>query len=233
MQLSNPKYKGYIAVDFHTHTEFSTDSLTTPKKLIETAKRKGLDRVVVTDHNAVEGAYKAKDIDPDTIIIGSEIETTEGEILAAFMIDPVPTGLPPDEAIYMLREQNAFISISHPFDSTRKGSWKIDALLNIVGLIDAVETFNARCFLPKFNWLAENFAAKHDLLGTHGSDAHAPFEIGRGSLILPPFKDSAGLKESLSQAVSPRLTLSPPWVHLTSRYATWIKKINTSRNPST
>jgi len=218
----------YLLVDFHTHTDFSTDSLTSPGKLIATARRKGIDRIVVTDHNEIEGAFRAKDIDPERIIIGSEIETTHGEILAAFMKEAVPSGLPPIEAISRLRDQNAFISISHPFDPTRKGGWRVDALEEIVHLIDAIETFNARCFLPRYNWIAEEFAKKHDLLGTHGSDAHAAFEIGRGSLLIPQFSDSNSLKCNLPQAVSPRLTLSSPFVHLTSRYATWVKKLRSS-----
>jgi len=228
MVKSEPAVLDYLLVDFHTHTEFSTDSLTSPSKLVAAAKRKGIDRVVVTDHNEIEGAFRAKEIDPEHIIIGSEIDTSEGEILAVFVTEAVPPGLPPMEVISRLRDQNAFISISHPFDPTRRGRWRVDALEKIVPLIDAVETFNARCFLPRYNWIAEKFAKKHGLLGTHGSDAHAAFEIGRGSLLLPHFSDSDSLKSSLTQAVSPRLTLSSPFVHLTSRYATWVKKMGRS-----
>lgn len=220
----------YLRVDFHTHTSHSPDSLTTPEKLIRTAIRKKIDRIVIADHNAIEGALIAKDLDPITVIVGSEIETTEGEILGFYMVKAIPPGLPPMEVIELLRGQNAFISISHPFDPTRKGSWKREALLEILPFIDAIETFNARCIWPVCNWKAAKFAREHHILGTHGSDAHAAFEVGRGSLLLPQFNDSQGLKTSLSQAVSPQLTLSPPWVHLTSRYATWIKSI---RNSST
>lgn len=229
MDFDGHQKLGYIRVDFHTHTEYSPDSLITPLKLIETAKRKGINKVAVTDHDEMIGAYYAKEIDPETVITGSEIQTTCGEILAFFMNESIPSGLPPKEVITRLREQNAFISVSHPFDSTRKGAWEKDDLLKIVHLIDAVETFNARCILPRFNWLAEKFASEYELLGTHGSDAHAAFEIGRGSLLLPPFTNSSELRQSLKQAVSPRLIQSLPWVHLTSRYATWIKKTRTNK----
>jgi predicted metal-dependent phosphoesterase TrpH len=183
-----------------------------------------MNRVVVTDHNRIEEAFKAKDLDPDFIIIGEEIETTEGEILAAYMTEEIPPGLPPLEVIKRLRAQNAFISISHPFDPNRKGGWNIKALRSILPHIDAIETFNARCLRPVYNNRAQAFASEHGLMGTHGSDAHAPFEIGRGSLILPNFHDSQSLRVSLKEAVSPRLKLSAPWVHLTSRYAAWRKR---------
>jgi predicted metal-dependent phosphoesterase TrpH len=226
MRNTEIKYSGFFRVDFHTHTIYSKDSLTTPKKLVQAAKRKGIDRVVVTDHNRIEGAIKARVLDPQTIIVGEEIETTEGEILAIFVREEIPPGLPPHDVIHQLREQEAFISISHPFDPMRKGSWNLDALVEIIPLIDAIETFNARCMRPVFNWRAEAFAKDHKLLGTHGSDAHTAFELGRGSLLLPHFDDTPSLKAALKEAISPRLTLSAPWIHFISRYAVWLKKIN-------
>jgi predicted metal-dependent phosphoesterase TrpH len=215
----------YIKVDFHTHTCYSTDSLTTPEKLIRTAKRKKIDRIVITDHNEVTGALLAKEIDSERVIVGSEIETTEGEILGIYMTEKIPSGLPPIEVIGQLRDQNALISVSHPFDPTRKGRWSKKGLLKIIHLIDAIETFNARCLWPGYNWAADKFAREHNVLGTHGSDAHAAFEIGRGSLLLPHFDDPLSLKNSLTRAVSPQLTISPPWVRFTSRYASWVKKL--------
>jgi len=214
----------YLRVDFHTHTISSPDSLLKPDNLVKTARRKGLDRVVITDHNKIESAFKAKEIDPELIIVGEEIETDGGEILAVYMTEEIPAGLSPSEVILRLKEQHAFISISHPFDPYRKGGWRIEALLEILPELDAIETFNARCLKPIFNWRAEVFAKKHNLPGTHGSDAHTAFELGRGSLLLPHFEDAASLRTSIKQAISPKLILSSPLVHFTSRYASWVKK---------
>lgn len=213
----------FLLTDFHTHTCYSHDSLTTPAKLIETARRKGIDRVAVTDHNTIEGALIAADMDPELVIVGEEILTTEGEILALYVKDEIQPGLPPMDVIQRLREQKAFISISHPFDPSRKGSWRVEALLEIAPYIDAIETFNARVLFPWYNWRCDRFAQEQGLLSTHGSDAHAAFEIGRGSLWVPFFEDSASLKANLSNSISPRLIFSLPWVHLTSRYAVWVK----------
>jgi len=223
MKTPDPDSGGYLLTDFHTHTLYSPDCLTKLGKLIDTARRKGIDRVVVTDHNTLQGGLEAATLAPEVIIPGEEIETTEGEILAIYMFEEIEPGLPPFEVIQRLRAQNAFISISHPFDPTRKGGWGVEALLEIIPYIDAIETFNARCLLPWYNWRAERFAKEHGLLPTHGSDAHTAFELGRGALWVPYFEDAASLKESLPKAISPRLTLSPPWVHLTSRYAVWTR----------
>ncbi len=226
MHRTNPpttKLPDYLKVDFHTHTIFSPDSLTTPEKLIAAARRIGLDRVVVTDHNTIAGALRCKELDPERIIIGEEIETPDGEILAAYLTEEIPAGLPPREAIARLRGQGAFVSISHPFDTQRKGGWNIPALIELIPQIDAIETFNARCMRPKFNFEAQGFARQHNLPGTYGSDAHTPLELGRGSLLLPPFHDAETLKAALPAAVAPRIVLSTPLIHLTSRWAVWRK----------
>jgi predicted metal-dependent phosphoesterase TrpH len=71
-----------LQVDFHTHTSASKDSLTSPERFVAAARRKKLDRVVVTDHNGIAGAQAAI-LDPELIIVGEEIMTTKGEILAS------------------------------------------------------------------------------------------------------------------------------------------------------
>ena len=219
------KYTDHLRTEFHCHTYYSKDSLTQPKKLVETCIKKGIDRVVVTDHNSIEGALQCYEIDPDRVIIGEEIMTTEGELLAAFVKEEIPPGLPPLDAITNLREQKAFISVSHPFDTHRSGHWDESNLLKILPYVDAIETFNSRCMLPRFNFRAQEFAVKHGVLGTYGSDAHAAFELGRGNLLLPPFHDAASLKESLREAVFPKVIQGTPFIHFTSRWAVWWKML--------
>ena len=82
-----------LKVEFHCHTLYSNDSLTTPQQLVDAARKKGLDRVVVTDHNTIAGGIEAQMIDPERIIVGEEIMTTRGELLAAFVREEIPAGL--------------------------------------------------------------------------------------------------------------------------------------------
>jgi predicted metal-dependent phosphoesterase TrpH len=217
-------YPDHLRTEFHCHTIFSRDCLTQPHKLVETCHRKGIDRVIVTDHNCIEGALRCKEIDPERVIIGEEIMTTQGELLSAYIRDEIPAGLPPMEAITRLREQGAFISVSHPFDIHRSGHWDENDLIRILPHVDAIETFNSRCMLPRYNFRAQDFAVEHGVLGTYGSDAHTAFELGRGNLLLPPFDDALSLKDALKNAVVPKIILGTPLVHLTSRWAVWWKK---------
>jgi hypothetical protein len=214
-----------LRIEFHCHTVFSKDSLTSPQKLVETCRRKRIDRLIVTDHNTIAGARAAQAMDPQRVIVGEEIMTTRGEILAAFVTEEIPAKLSPQETILRLREQNAFISVSHPFDEWRSGGWQESDLLEILPLVDAIEIFNSRCMLPVFNRRAMGFAEQHHLMGTVGSDAHAAFELGRSLVLLDPFDGPDELRKVIRTAHY-QMHASAPWVHLTSRYATLRKKIS-------
>src|SRR5512147_408958 len=154
----------FLRVEFHCHTHVSKDSLMQPRVLVETCRRKGIDRVVVTDHNTITGARAAQVLDPERVIVGEEIMTTRGEILAAFVSEEIPRGLTPQETIQRLRDQGAFISVSHPFDSLRSGGWHEPHLLEILPYVDAIEVYNSRCMLPRFNRAARRFAETHHVL---------------------------------------------------------------------
>jgi len=214
-----------LKVEFHCHTLYSKDSLLNPQALLETCRRKGIDRVIITEHNNITGAQHAQALDPQRVIIGEEIMTRCGELLAAFVSEEIPSGLAPQEAIARLRGQGAFISVSHPFDLLRSGHWEEPDLLAITPLVDAIETFNARCMRSSFNQQAQDFARQHNLAGTVGSDAHTARELGRACLLLPDFQDAEGLRQVVRQG-QPQVILSSPLIHLTSRYAVWRKKHN-------
>jgi predicted metal-dependent phosphoesterase TrpH len=213
-----------LQVEFHCHTVFSKDSLTQPRNLVAACRRKGIDRVVVTDHNTTAGALTAQAMDPERVIVGEEIMTTCGEILAAYVREEIPKGLTPQETIRRLKDQAAFISVSHPFDTLRKGGWKEPDLLEILPEVDAIEVYNSRCMNPRFNREARQFAEKHNIAGTVGSDAHVTFELGRSLMSLEPFDSPEELRKMIRSGI-PKVRWSPPWIHFTSRYATMYKKV--------
>jgi predicted metal-dependent phosphoesterase TrpH len=211
-----------LTLEFHCHTIFSKDSLTSPEKLIETCRRKGVDRVVVTDHNTIAGALAAQKLDPQRVIVGEEVMTTGGELLAAFVTEEVPPFLSPHETIRRLKEQGAYISVSHPFDRLRSGAWREEDLLAILPQVDAIEVFNSRCMNPRFNREAQVFARRHGVAGTVGSDAHAALEVGRSLLLVEQFEGPDGMRRVVPSAIL-KTRLSPLWVHFLSRYAVLYK----------
>jgi predicted metal-dependent phosphoesterase TrpH len=206
-----------LTVEFHCHTNASPDSRVTPAQLVEGCRKRGLDRVVVTDHWSTAGALAAKELDPELVIVGEEVLTDRGELLCAFVTEEIPRKMPFREAIAALREQGAFISVSHPFDP-RRSFWSPTELEELGTLVDAFETFNARNLLPRYNREAADFAARMGKPGTAGSDAHTVEELGRAVMRLPNFTDGDSLRAAIPQAEF-QVESSGPWVRVRSRWA--------------
>lgn len=219
-----------LAVELHAHTRASNDCLTRPQDLIRVCAERGLHRIAITDHNTIEGALEARALAPRLVIVGEEVMTTQGELLAYFVTEAVPPGLPPSEAIARLRAQGAAISVSHPFDSQRKGAWREADLRAIAPLVDAIEVFNARCLRRADNDRAQAFAQAHNLPGTIGSDAHSLREVGRAFQWLPR-ADSAGDLIAGWRFSQPVMRYSSPGVRLISRWAYTVKTLTRQRHP--
>jgi predicted metal-dependent phosphoesterase TrpH len=214
--------RAFQKVDFHCHTNASKDCMVEINALLKTARQRGLDKLAITDHNTIKGALRAKEIDPELVIVGEEIFTTSGELLAFFVTNEIPSRLEPMEVIKRLKDMGAFISVSHPFDHMRHG-WSEKDLEMILPHIDAVEIFNARAIRPAINLKAIEFAKENNLLGTVGSDAHSLPEVGIVFQKLAPFSDAKSLRTSLKNAeFSP--IYSSGIVRLSSIYAKMTKR---------
>jgi hypothetical protein len=220
MQTQN---KQSLRVELHCHTSASVDSLVPVEKILSRCKTLGIDKIAITDHNVIETALSAKAMAPEMVIVGEEIQTTKGELIAYFVSEWVPPGLDPMETIERLREQGAVISIPHPFDPFRGKDWVPGDLEGLVPYIDAVETFNARCFGKQANLEAADFARRHGLLETVGSDAHTLRELGRATLRMPDFLNAESFKEGLRQAEK-IAQHSPIFIHFYSSFAKLVKK---------
>ncbi|MDX1991576.1 MAG: PHP domain-containing protein [bacterium] len=212
-------------VDLHSHTLWSKDCVTRFDSIVSLCRRRGLNRIAITDHNTAEGAKQLQQKAPELIIVGEEIMTTQGELLAYFVKETVPEGLTPDETIDRLRQQGAVISVSHPFDRLRKGAWYEEDLLKILNRVDAIEVFNSRCLFMEDNVRALRFAQEHNLIGTAGSDAHTWTEYGKARTVMRPFApDPEDFLDALREADFVR-HLSAAYVHLFSKTAKWSKKL--------
>ncbi len=211
-------------VDLHVHTRYSGDCLTRLPALIAACRRKGLSKIAITDHNTIAGALAARELAPDLIIVGQEIDTTQGELIAYFLREGVPKDLTPQEAITCLREQEAVISVPHPFESLRSSALARGALLEIIDQVDALEVFNARCLLQRDNRQAREWADLYGKLATAGSDAHTLWELGRGYVELPPFDGPEEFLQSLAQGkVGGRS--NGLWVHFPSTIAKPLRQL--------
>ncbi len=213
-----------IKTEFHCHTTYSKDSTVKIQDLVIACENKGIQKLVVTDHNTISGALQAQKLDSHHFIVGEEIMTQQGELLGIFVKEEIPAGFSALKTVELLRSQGAFISVSHPMDVFRSGHWEINDLFSIVSYIDAIEIFNSRCLLPQFNTRAREFSQRYKLLGTVGSDVHSIVEVGKATLTLPDFDEAPSLKHALTMA-QPHVHLSGQWVHFYSRYSFWRKRV--------
>jgi predicted metal-dependent phosphoesterase TrpH len=167
-------------VDLHCHTNASFDSLSSPRKVVEAAATRGLTHLAVTDHDRIEGALWARDAAPEglMVIVGEEIRTADGDLIALFLEEAVEPHRPARETIEAVRAQGGLVGIPHPFDRFR-GSMLTDPRLEAIAqLVDWVEAHNARIVGGSGNERAQQFARDMGLPGVAVSDAHSVLEVG-------------------------------------------------------
>jgi predicted metal-dependent phosphoesterase TrpH len=213
-----------MRIDFHCHTHLSRDALIDFESLVHRMDLRRIDMVAITDHNAVEGALEFRRRAPGQFLVGEEIKTTRGELLAFFLTELVPPGLSLQETIVRVQDQGGVVGASHPLDRWRREAMGRQALESIHEQLDFVEVFNARALSNSDNRLARQLAARWGLPGTAGSDAHAPWEVGRAYVEMPCFEGRDGFLDCLSQGQIGG-KVSSPLVHLASTYAKWRRRL--------
>lgn len=188
--------------------------------------RRGLDMVAITDHNTIAGAFDFHGRAPNRFLIGEEIMTRDGELLGLFLKKEIPPGLSSQETVDRIHAQGGLVGASHPLDRLRGTAIEREALEAVQEQLDFLEVFNARTTLAMDNRLAQELATRWGLPGSAGSDAHAPFEVGRAYVQMPPFElshdrgngSAQSFLKSLAQG-KPVGRLSSPLIHLVSNYA--------------
>ena len=155
---------------------------------------------------------------PEMIIVGEEVRTTQGELLALFIEEEIPPGLSPRETIERIKAQGGLVGVSHPFDRIRREAMR-EYVREIAEELDFVEVFNARTILSSDDERAMELAQEWGIPASAGSDAHTPWEIGRAYVELAPFNDKEGFLNALLKGRI-RGRRSPLWVHF---FSTWAK----------
>jgi predicted metal-dependent phosphoesterase TrpH len=218
-----------IKVDMHCHTRLSMDSLNDPRKLVDAAAARGLGALCVTDHNGLANALalsKLPDL-PIKVIPSEEVKSNEGEIIGYFLTELVPKGLSPEETVKRIKGQGGLVAVPHPFDSLRNASrLRTPALERLVDadLVDIIEVLNARSINPEDNRRALEFAKKHNLPMSAGSDAHTLVEVGRAYVEVPAFDTAEEFLDALRKGKI-NGALSSKFIHIGSTWARIAKAI--------
>lgn len=212
-----------LKCDLHLHSFRSHDSLTSLDRIVSTCIDRGINCVALTDHDSFASALELQRIAPFRVIPGEEVKTREGEIIGLFLQAEIPRGMSAGATAEEIKRQGGVVYIPHPFDRLRKGPLAREALLEIIDMVDVIETFNARITFKSDVRAAESFAATHGKLRGAGSDAHVWWELGRAYVEIPEFDGRDGFLESMARG---RVVgkLSSPAVHLFSSYSKLRKK---------
>ena len=206
------------SVDLHMHTNASPDCLSAPAEVVRRARELGLDRIAITDHDQIEGAFEAREVDPELVIVGEEVRTAEGlDLIGLFLTAHIPRGGSFREVAGEIRRQGGVVYVPHPFDSHRGTTEEF--LEDVRDCIDVVEGFNARIHDPKRNQRAQQWALARGLPLGAGSDAHLLSEIGRARVVMPAFEGPAAFLDALSEARIEGRSSS----HLVHLGSTWAK----------
>ncbi len=214
--------------DFHIHTQYSPDSLASPKTILKTVKKRGLQIIAITDHNTITGGIQTKRLAPDSIevIVGSEIKVDCGEIIGLFLQEEILPG-PATEVIDSIRDQGGISIFAHPF---RKKNADITIPYQ---RCDVIEGWNGRTNW-EINQLAQEEAKKFGKYTVCGSDAHFPFEIGaiRNQVCLDDPSDIQEQlrKKILNGGIQPVLSSRYPWVGIAGYYLSGGLKRVTKKN---
>lgn len=166
-------------IDLHCHTSASFDCLSRPGDVVRAAATRGLTHLVVTDHDRIDGALAARAEAPAglAVIVGEEIRTADGDLIAAYLERAVAPGMSALETVSAVREQGGLVGIPHPFDRRRGSLLMAPRMATLVSLVDWVEVHNAR-LVGGGNERAAVVAREHGLAGVAVSDAHSVLEVG-------------------------------------------------------
>jgi predicted metal-dependent phosphoesterase TrpH len=193
-------------IDLHTHSFFSSDSVSSPEDMVAAAREKGLHGFAITDHNTCEAVtyflekgFMREDgsaVDNFLIIPGVEVTTAEGHLLCIGATLPYLKGRPAREVCDLIHERGGLAIPPHPYDLFRAGI-RFSTLEKLP--VDAIEVFNAATTLRRYNRYAFKYAQLRGLPMTAASDAHHEAAIGTAYTILNT--DELSVRSVLSQIV--------------------------------
>lgn len=196
-----------LKLDLHVHTCYSNDATTTLREVVLYAKKRGLDGVAITDHNAVEGALKLAQKSNLLVVPGVEVTTQRGHVLALNVTTSIPQRLSTFETIQRIHEAGGIAVAAHP-TAVYKGGLR----RQIVSSFDAVEVINSTAF-PFFlsTYLGRKLAVRLNLPQTAGSDAHQASGIGFAYTLIEADPNADEIIQAIKRGAAVPFGRPIPW----------------------
>jgi predicted metal-dependent phosphoesterase TrpH len=104
--------------DMHLHTLYSDGTASVQAVLDHVESATDLDLVAITDHERIDGALRAREIHAGggysfELIVGEEITTRRGHVLALFLTERVPALRPLPETLERIHDQGGIAIAPH------------------------------------------------------------------------------------------------------------------------
>lgn len=207
--------------DLHIHTTAS-DGTATPRDVLDwVCDQTDLAVIAICDHNEVEGAHEAARIAaaddyPVEVVVGQEVESLEGHILALWTPDVVTPNRPAAATIDDIHAQGGLAIIAHPFAPRwwhRHGLERGTLDVYDGNDFDGVEVANSTPLLFFANFHARAYwrVNRQRLACTGGSDAHILSAIGTSRTLFHG-STAQDLREAIEQRATtfqgPRFSLT-------------------------
>ncbi len=176
--------------DLHIHTLASDGVCGVDEILAFAVGRTQLDVIAIADHERVDAAHAARAIArardlPLEVVIGEEVTTRGGHLLALFIEEAIPPLRSLRESIGLVHEQGGLAIPAHPLFPYPlcAQAWMLRALLEAKDprvRPDALEAFNPTTFGRPVHRRVVAFAAERGLAVVGNSDAHEAAAVGTG-----------------------------------------------------
>ncbi|HEX6473644.1 MAG TPA: PHP-associated domain-containing protein [Candidatus Limnocylindria bacterium] len=138
--------------DMHLHTLYSDGTAAVEALLRHIETLTDLDLVAITDHERLDGALRAREIHAAgdfrfELVVGEEITTRRGHVLALFIEERIPALRPLPETLERIHDQGGLAIAAHPLAplTPSLGRRSLIALHNESDprhRLDAIELFN-------------------------------------------------------------------------------------------
>jgi predicted metal-dependent phosphoesterase TrpH len=214
-----------LRIDLHLHTRGSWDCLSDPDRVLERARKRGVERIAITDHDRLEVALEMAARHPSAVIPGEEVRTAEGvDIIGLYLNEEIPRGTPARETCERIRAQGGIAYLPHPYAPGKGGGGRLAE--ELAPMVDVVEIFNARLLWKGRNARAGELARTAGRLRGAGSDAHTVGEAGNAWVEVPHHPNEPGaLLQALALARIGGRTAGPH-VFLASNLAKLWKRVS-------
>jgi predicted metal-dependent phosphoesterase TrpH len=192
MTAQAPRAGGELGkADMHLHTLYSDGTASIGDVLDHVERQTDLDLIAITDHERIDGALRARELHAAgdysfCLVVGEEVTTRRGHVLALFVEERIPALRPLRETLERIHDQGGIAIAAHPLAPLTPSLGRRSLRASVAATdprhrLDAIELMNPSEAGRSRRLERERLNEAHlDLPAVGNSDAHVVEGIGTG-----------------------------------------------------